>query len=253
MVRATRAQARQLILAGIAADEPGMDMDAQHIAAAQADELIAEFEARDKEPKPRSATDFPTALEAAACAATATAVVALAWLSVANHALVPFLWGVDLGVHEFGHLVTFWAPWRVTAAAGSFFQVTAPFALGCYFLFARRQPLSAALCLAWAGTSARNVAVYIADAPYQRLSLWGGEGVLHDWAQQLAGPAMQYAGAFAGAVEASAWLLFAAAFVLAVAPVAVGVRGALAARASQAALAARRATLPVREPHRPTG
>lgn len=230
-----------------------MDIDARHIAAARADEIIAEYEARATQPKARSAADFPPVLEVVACVASATAVVVLALLSVANRALVPFLWGVDLGIHEFGHMVTFWAPWRITAAAGSFFQVTVPFALGAYFLLARRRPLSAAVCLAWAGTSARNVAVYIADAPYQRLSLWGGDGALHDWAQQLAGPAMQQAGALAGVVEASAWMLFAVALGLAAAPVVLGVRGALVARARETELATLRATLPVREPHPPIG
>jgi hypothetical protein len=35
------------------------------------------------------------------------------------------------------------------------------------------------VCLAWAATSAQNAGVYIADAPFQRLQLIGGE---HDWA-----------------------------------------------------------------------
>jgi hypothetical protein len=39
--------------------------------------------------------------------------------------------------------------------------------------------MAAGLCLAWAGSSAQQVAVYVADAPYQRLPLIGGE---HDWA-----------------------------------------------------------------------
>jgi hypothetical protein len=39
--------------------------------------------------------------------------------------------------------------------------------------------MAAGLCLAWAGSSAQQVAVYAADAPYQRLPLIGGE---HDWA-----------------------------------------------------------------------
>ena len=230
-----------------------MEADARNTAAVQADEIIAEFEARADAPKARPATDFPPALEVGACVATAVAVLALAWLSVANGALVPFLWGVDLGIHEFGHMVTAWAPWRVVAFAGSFFQVTVPFALGCYFLFGRRQPLASALCLAWAATSARNVAVYIADAPYQRLSLWGGPGVLHDWAQLLAGPAMRYAGALAGTVEASAWALIAVALAVALAPAAIGVRATLQARSHARAFAPRRPTLAVREPHRPIG
>ena len=33
--------------------------------------------------------------------------------------------------------------------------------------------------------SLAGLAVYIADAPCQRLELWGGDGTLHDWAQIL--------------------------------------------------------------------
>jgi hypothetical protein len=40
------------------------------------------------------------------------------------------------------------------------------------------------VCLAWAGTSARDSSVYIADAPYERLPLIGGD---HDWAFLLHG------------------------------------------------------------------
>jgi hypothetical protein len=105
------------------------------------------------------------------------------------------------GIHEFGHLVTFWAPWPVTAAAGSVLQVAAPLGAAAWALYARKRWDLAAILVAWAGCSARSVAVYIADAPYQRLMLWGGEGVLHDWAQLLQGRPMLYAGTIASAVE----------------------------------------------------
>jgi hypothetical protein len=49
---------------------------------------------------------------------------------------------------------------------------------GLYF-FLRRNRAAGAVCLAWAGTSAQNASVYIADAPFQRLALIGRE---HDWA-----------------------------------------------------------------------
>jgi hypothetical protein len=204
-------------------------------------------------PRSRPATAYPPAMAFVAAGGTAAAVIALAWLSVANHALVPFLSGVDLGIHEFGHMVMFLGPWVLTALAGSLFQVAVPLALGGYFLFARRQPVAAALCVAWAASSARNVAVYIGDAPYQRLELWGGDGVLHDWAQILAGRPMQYAGALATGVEVMAWMLFAAALALAVAPVVAGVLSATRARAEARAFEARRTSLQVREPHGPIG
>lgn len=79
-----------------------------------------------------------------------------------------------------GHLVGYALPWElVTAALGSVVQIAVPVGLAAYFFFLRREPVSAAACLAWAGTSAWAVHAYIADAPYERLALIGGD---HDWA-----------------------------------------------------------------------
>lgn len=79
-------------------------------------------------------------------------------------------------------------------------QVAIPLAIAAYF-GARRELVSAMVCLAWAGTSARDVAVYVADAPYERLELIGG---IHDWAYAL-GPegfgALDRAGAVASVVR----------------------------------------------------
>ena len=64
---------------------------------------------------------------------------------------------------------------------GSITQVAIPLAIAAHFAW-RRELVSAMLCLAWAGTSARDASVYIADAPYERLELIGG---IHDWAYAL--------------------------------------------------------------------
>jgi hypothetical protein len=174
-----------------------------------ADDLIRQLSDEEKKPRtPPLVADL----------ATAAAIALLAVLSVANHAQVPFLAGVDLGVHEFGHMIAFWAPRTLTLLAGSGLQILAPLGLAAYFLLGRHERLSAALCLAWAGSSARNVAVYVADAPYQRLPLWGGDGVIHDWAFLLA-HGLGLAAPLAGVVEVLAWLLLAAALVLALAGV----------------------------------
>ena len=95
---------------------------------------------------------------------------------------VPLLGGVDLGFHEFGHFATYVFPEAVTAAMGSIAQILAPLLIAAYFLIFRRDVLGGALCLAWAGTSAQDVSVYIADAPFENLPLIGGE---HDWATVL--------------------------------------------------------------------
>jgi hypothetical protein len=99
---------------------------------------------------------------------------------------VPLLGLVDLGFHEFGHMVTYWLPDIVTALMGSVTQIAVPLGVALYFFAVRKDLLGAGLCLAWAGTSAQNVSVYVADAPYERLQLIGNG--LHDWAFIL-GPA----------------------------------------------------------------
>jgi hypothetical protein len=115
------------------------------------------------------------------------AVAALVWCAFAvswsyvHGARIPLLALVDLGFHELGHLVCYVFPVNdlLTAAAGSLFQVGVPVGLAAYFFVLRHDALGASVCCAWAATSARDVAVYVADAPYEQLPLLGGE---HDWA-----------------------------------------------------------------------
>lgn len=143
--------------------------------------------------------------------AAAAACGALGLLAFGRDARVPLLGWIDLCVHEFGHVAAALAPPLVTAMAGSAAQVALPLALAAAFWVVRREPLSAMICLAWAGTSAHDAAAYIADAPYERLELIGGS---HDWAYAL-GPegldALGSAGAIAGAVRGAGFLMVAAA------------------------------------------
>jgi hypothetical protein len=114
------------------------------------------------------------------CAALAWCVLA-GWFAFVRGSRVPLLSGVDLGFHELGHLIMYVIPINqvLTAAMGSINQCAVPVGLAAYFWFWRRDSLSASVCLAWAATNFQDVSVYIADAPYQRLPLIGGE---HDWA-----------------------------------------------------------------------
>jgi hypothetical protein len=116
---------------------------------------------------------------------------ALAWCLVAGfvafvgHHRIPLLSLVDLGFHELGHLVSYPFGNEVfSAAMGSIAQVAVPLGIALYFGWVRSDPVATSVCLTWAATAARDVAVYIKDAPYQRLELIGGE---HDWAFLLAG------------------------------------------------------------------
>ena len=112
----------------------------------------------------------------------AAVTVTLAWLTYSRGGWIPHLSGFDLGVHEFGHLLTFWAPPLLCSLAGSFLQVAAPLALGGYFWW-RRDALAAILMVAWLAENLHNVSVYIADAQVMLLPLFGddGSGAGHDW------------------------------------------------------------------------
>ncbi len=171
-------------------------------------------------------------------------VVVLASASSRGAGWVPLVSHVDLGIHEFGHMIAMWAPRQFMALAGSLLQVVAPVGLAAYFWFARKELPSAALFVAWTAVSLRNVSVYMADANARVLPLLGGqEG--HDWAY-LFGEwgVLPQAEGIAGFVSAIGWLTFGCAFALAVWGLA---RPRLQARKNAEQEAYRR-TLPVREP-----
>ena len=113
-------------------------------------------------------------------------------LAVAVVASVYFLWcaydpyqwhlidGVNLLIHEAGHLI--FSPFGefVMVAGGSLFQVIMPALFVGYFIY-QRQYFSAALVLFWVGESILNVSVYAGDAQAMQLPLLGGEDSEHDW------------------------------------------------------------------------
>lgn len=106
----------------------------------------------------------------------------LAWLTYSRGGWIPILSAFDLGVHEFGHLLTMWAPALLCSLAGSALQVAAPLLLGVYFWW-RRDHLAVILMVAWAAENLHNVSVYIGDAQAMVLPLFGddGSGAGHDW------------------------------------------------------------------------
>lgn len=149
--------------------------------------------------------------------AATVAIVAMWWVAFENGDRIPVLTYVNLGVHEFGHMVTYSFDHVVTALMGSLFQVAVPLLLGVYFFVARGDWAGAGLCLAWAATSSLEVAVYVADAPTQDLVLIGGT---HDWAYVL-GPngydAIEQAGPLAETIRRCAQAALIAAAALCVA------------------------------------
>ncbi len=126
----------------------------------------------------------------------------IGWVAFVANRPVPLLDWFDLAIHETGHLVAFFLPELVMFMAGSFAQIAFPLAVAVYFVWRRHDLPAGGFCLAWAGTSAWDVGVYIADAPVQALPLIGGGQ--HDWAYILGHfGAVERAAAVAGSVEAA--------------------------------------------------
>jgi hypothetical protein len=140
--------------------------------------------------------------------------VVAAAVAFVGHGRIPLLSLVDLGFHELGHLVSYpFGNETASAAMGSIAQVAVPLGLAAYFAWIRTDHVATSVCLTWAATSARDVSVYIKDAPHQQLELIGGE---HDWAFLLAAN-LDRAEPLSRRVSAFAVLLLLVAFALAVA------------------------------------
>ncbi|MBN1320423.1 MAG: hypothetical protein JXA87_06215 [Thermoleophilia bacterium] len=106
----------------------------------------------------------------------------LALLTYSRGGWVPLLSRADLGIHELGHLLAFWAPALLVQFAGSFLQVAVPLGIGAYFWW-RHDRFAVVLMGAWAAESLNNVSVYMYDATRMVLPLVGddGSGSGHDW------------------------------------------------------------------------
>ncbi|HEV7681248.1 MAG TPA: hypothetical protein VGO68_03935 [Pyrinomonadaceae bacterium] len=111
-------------------------------------------------------------------------VAAIAGLYFLWCAYDPYQWhlidGVNLLIHEAGHLIFRLFGEFMTIAGGSLFQVIMPALFVGYFCY-QRNFYSASLVLFWVGESILNVSVYAGDAATLQLPLLGGEGTLHDW------------------------------------------------------------------------
>ncbi len=96
----------------------------------------------------------------------------------------PYQWhlidGVNLVIHEAGHLI--FSPFGefMTIAGGSLFQVIMPALFVGYFWYHAKY-YSAAMVLFWVGESILNVSVYAGDSLALQLPLLGGQDSVHDW------------------------------------------------------------------------
>lgn len=86
--------------------------------------------------------------------------------------------GVDLAIHETGHLV--FGPFGefIGFAGGTLFQLLMPALFIGYFV-RRGDGYAASVVLWWIAQNCGNIAVYVADARAQELPLVGGGE--HDW------------------------------------------------------------------------
>jgi hypothetical protein len=113
-----------------------------------------------------------------------TVVAAVAGLYFLWCARDPYQWhlidGVNLVIHEAGHVVFMPFGELLSVAGGSLFQVIVPAVFVVYF-YRRGQGYSAALVLFWVGESLLNVSVYAGDALKLQLPLLGGDDSIHDW------------------------------------------------------------------------
>jgi hypothetical protein len=120
--------------------------------------------------------------------------VPLSWSTFHDrYGKVPLLGGIDLAIHEFGHMLfmPFGIPFLGHTAVilgGSLTQVALPLIFVVYFLRDRdgvRDVHAAMLCLWWSSMNLVDVAVYCADARAGVLMLISGETGQesdgHDW------------------------------------------------------------------------
>ncbi|WP_052128195.1 hypothetical protein [Neosynechococcus sphagnicola] len=91
-----------------------------------------------------------------------------------------FLHGVNLFIHEGGHVLFILGGEFLYFLGGSLTQILLPLMFTGYFLI-HRQHFASAVALFWTAQNFMDVSVYIKDARLQALPLLGGENVTHDW------------------------------------------------------------------------
>jgi hypothetical protein len=92
------------------------------------------------------------------------------------------LGGLNLGIHEFGHMVFMWAGRIPGLFSGTFMQLFAPL-FGMYNFYRQRDFFSIVLCFGWLSTNFFDVARYSGDARAMNLPLVSPFGMAceHDW------------------------------------------------------------------------
>jgi hypothetical protein len=115
----------------------------------------------------------------------------LAWMlwvlgnHLADWQYVGIVGGINLGIHELGHVIFRPFGQFIEIAGGSLTQCLAPVAAAAV-LWRQRDWFGLAFCWAWLATNLFSVATYVADARSQQLHLVSpGSGsqdeIIHDW------------------------------------------------------------------------
>ena len=94
---------------------------------------------------------------------------------ILDYAILPF--------HEAGHyfLMPF-APEFLVAAGGTLVQLGLPLGFALYFLLVRREPFAACVAAFWLCASVQGMAVYMKDARFLLLPMFGADPLDgHDW------------------------------------------------------------------------
>lgn len=91
--------------------------------------------------------------------------------------------GINLGIHEIGHIVTIFLPTFISVASGTIFQIAAP--LASIFIFLKQRDYYAiSVSFGWLSTSLFEISRYSGDAKSQLLPLvspFGGGDIIHDF------------------------------------------------------------------------
>lgn len=92
-------------------------------------------------------------------------------------------WGINLGIHELGHIILSFMPTLIMVLGGTIFQLAAPIA-SIFMFLSQRDYFALTFSFGWLSTSLFEVAIYAGDAQKQMLPLvspFGGEDIIHDW------------------------------------------------------------------------
>jgi hypothetical protein len=134
------------------------------------------------------------------------------WQSLRNPGDYRWLDGLDLAIHETGHLLFAFGGETLTILGGTLFQVIVP-AVFVIALWRAGDRHGATVPLWWLAQNCWNISVYIKDARTQALPLVGGGE--HDWAILLEGAGwLERDQTLGGIVYAAGVVLYAIALVL---------------------------------------